>query len=309
MSARNLPSLPYPRFPLRPHQNGQWYKSVWNRLAQKSQQYYFGAWRDDPMGERALKDPILGWLSRKDAIHAGVDNVRVDAVVSADTLTLGELMSRFLAHKRSQVQAGDLSLRTLGDYLVEISRFVAFQKASLPVNALRPEHFSGFMCDMIETRKLGRHARKRVRAYVNAFLRFGVTNGWFIMPPTGMDWKAPPTDPDSIRQAKARAGLKDYSDRIFTGAEIDLLLLNATPTFKAMILLAVNCGLGPADIARLRWEMIDMKSGKLTFPRPKTGVRRISFSRKSAQHFSRFSPLFGSYCSINCVGTSVFISA
>ena len=26
-----LPPLPYPDFPLRPHQNGQWYKSVWNR--------------------------------------------------------------------------------------------------------------------------------------------------------------------------------------------------------------------------------------------------------------------------------------
>ena len=52
-SSRILPRLPYPDFPLRPHRNGQWYKSVWNPRVKKSEQFYFGTWEDDPNGQRA----------------------------------------------------------------------------------------------------------------------------------------------------------------------------------------------------------------------------------------------------------------
>ena len=43
-----LRPLPYAEFPLRVHRNGQWFKSVWNPRAKKSEQFYFGAWHDDP---------------------------------------------------------------------------------------------------------------------------------------------------------------------------------------------------------------------------------------------------------------------
>jgi integrase len=190
-------------------------------------------------------------------------------------LTLGELMARFLTHKRSKASSGELSKTTLGDYLREVKAFVAFQKPFTPAGGLKPEHFSAYMRHLVEERKLGRPARKRVRAYVTAFLRFGAQNGWMVMPATGSDWVAPATDQDSMRQAKARLGLKDHSDRVLTGEEITRLLDRANPTFKAMILLGVNCGLGPADIGRVRWNMIDLKTRTLCFPRPKTGTIRV----------------------------------
>jgi hypothetical protein len=93
----SLPGRPYPEFPLRPHRNGQWFKSVWNPRSRKSEQHYFGSWKDAPKGKRALSDPVLGWLARRDAIKSGMDNVRVEPIPTA--LTLGELMGRFLAHK------------------------------------------------------------------------------------------------------------------------------------------------------------------------------------------------------------------
>jgi integrase len=133
------------------------------------------------------------------------------------------------------------------------------------------------MKHLVENRKLGRFARKRVRTYLNTFFRFGANNGWYILPNAGMDWTAPATDPDSMRLVRSRAGVKDYSDRIVTGEEIDKLLARSQPAFKAMILLGVNCGLGPSDVARLRWEMIDLERGRLVFPRPKTGVRRVGY--------------------------------
>jgi len=271
----SLPRLPYPEFPLRPHQNGQWYKSVWNPRARKSEQYYFGSWKDDPKGERALSDPILGWLARRDAIKSGGDNVRIQPVVSV--ITLGEVMGRFLAHKLSKARSGELSPATVGDYFREIEAFVDYMKPSTPPSGLRPEHFAAYMRHLADGRKLGRHSRKRVRAYVTAFLNYGAKNGWYSMPGTGADWIAPATDPDSIRQAKARAGIEDFSDRVLTGEEIDKLLERSTSNFRAMILLGINCGLGPADIGRLRWNMIDLEGGRLRFPRPKTGVMRVGY--------------------------------
>jgi hypothetical protein len=159
----SFPVLPYPEFPLRPHRNGQWYKSVWNPRTRKSEQHYFGSWKDDPKGVRALSDSIFGWLARRDAIKAGVDNVRVERV--AAVITLGELMGRFLAHKLSKARSGELSPATLGDYFREVEAFVKYIKPNTPPAGLRPEHFTAYMRHLTDERKLGRHSRKRVRAY------------------------------------------------------------------------------------------------------------------------------------------------
>jgi hypothetical protein len=117
MATRILPKLPYEGFPLRPHRNGHWYRSIWNSHSKKSEQFYFGSWVDDPKGERAMRDPEIGWLVRRDAILAGIDNVRVQLAV--DNMTLGELMARFLTFKRGKVVSGELSLTTLNGYLQE----------------------------------------------------------------------------------------------------------------------------------------------------------------------------------------------
>jgi integrase len=107
------------------------------------------------------------------------------------------------------------------------------------------------------------------------------------MPNTGVDWVCPATDPDSMRVARARAGLRDYSQRVVTGEEIDQLLDRAQPAFRAMILLGINCGLGPADLGRLRWNMIDLERGYLNFPRPKTGVARVGYLWKKTRRALR----------------------
>ncbi|HTW94326.1 MAG TPA: tyrosine-type recombinase/integrase [Tepidisphaeraceae bacterium] len=279
--SHSLPNLPFAGFPLRPHQNGYWYKSLWNPRSKKSEQFYFGKWSEDPKGERAISDPVSGWLARRPAILAGVDNVRVQP--SGDDLSLGELMTRFLTFKRKMVQAGELSLTTLGDYLREVQHFVTFFKPSTPAGGLRPEHFTAYMNHLIDGRNLGRHARKRVRGLITAFLRFGEKNGWYQMPNCGTEWVAPATGPEAMRQAKARAGIKDVSDRILTGEEIDRLLERACPTFKGIILIAANTGLGPADIGRLTWDKIDMHRGRLRYPRGKTGVARFGYLWKKTR--------------------------
>lgn len=263
------PSKPYPDFPLFAHSGGQWRKDV-RVNGGKPQPFYFGTWKDDRKGERALKD----WLARQDAIRAGIDNPRVAAVASG--MTAGDLMGRFLSAKRLAVQGHELSPTTFGGYLRELPRFVGFVGTDAQVTEIKPQHFAAYAKRLIES-KQGRHARKRVIAYVKAMFHWGAENGFFPRPVFGTQFVAPDTSPDAMRQAKAREGKKDHSKRVVRGEEIDQLLKRATPLFRAIILVGVNCGLGPADIGRLRWDHLNLETGELNMPRGKTGTERRGY--------------------------------
>src|SRR5205809_917090 len=52
------------------------------------------------------------------------------------------------------------------------------------------------------------------------------------------------------------------------------MLKTTSVQLKAMILLGINCGFGNEDCATLPIDAIDLKTGWVRFPRPKTGVDR-----------------------------------
>ncbi|MHC4595625.1 MAG: tyrosine-type recombinase/integrase [Planctomycetota bacterium] len=43
---------------------------------------------------------------------------------------------------------------------------------------------------------------------------------------------------------------------------------------RAMIWLGLNCSFGCTDCGKLKWKDLDLKNGRVRFPRNKTGVRR-----------------------------------
>ena len=43
---------------------------------------------------------------------------------------------------------------------------------------------------------------------------------------------------------------------------------------KAMLLLGINCGFGPSDVANLPTKAVDLATGWIDYPRPKTGIPR-----------------------------------
>jgi integrase len=256
---------PTPGFPLFVHPNGQWAKKV------KGKPYYFGTWKDDRKGRAALQE----WLARKDAIEAGRD--RLPAAPVTDGMTLGALMRLFLEHKtKAWKSAKEISGATLHDYLNDLRDFVDVMGVGVVVATLGPSDFTHYADKLIE-RNLSRTTRARIIGYVKAMLNYGADNGMYPRPNFGTAFKKPDTSPEAIRQEKARAGKADYSRRIVTGEEITLLTDNAAPSLKAIILLSINCGMGPADVGRLRWRDIDMDTGTLNLPRGKTGVDRRSY--------------------------------
>jgi integrase len=265
------PGKPRPDFPLFPHANGQWAKKFF--LNGKHALKYFGPWSDDLKGERALLD----YLARKDAILAGLDNLRVTS--PGEGMTLGELVGRYLDSRRQAMLAGELSGRMYGDYLAELHRFAKSVGEGAKVAAIRPEHFSAYAGTFTTIRHLGRHSRKRVIALVKAMLNWGAGMGFYPPPTYGNDFAAPSTTAAAIRQAKAREGKPDHSGRIVTGEEVDNIVLwfKRNPQFKAIVLMGVNCGLGPADIGRLRWRHFNIDTGELNMPRGKTGTDRRGY--------------------------------
>ena len=52
------------------------------------------------------------------------------------------------------------------------------------------------------------------------------------------------------------------------------MIAAAPQPLKAMILLGINAGLGNADVGRLQERHLNLKTGWLDFPRPKTSVGR-----------------------------------
>jgi integrase len=73
----------------------------------------------------------------------------------------------------------------------------------------------------------------------------------------------------TLRQARAAKG-----ERLYEPGQIKKLLKKAEPHMAAMILLAINGGLGNNDLALLRPEAFDLNKAWLDYPRPKTGLPR-----------------------------------
>ena len=61
---------------------------------------------------------------------------------------------------------------------------------------------------------------------------------------------------------------------MFEADEIRRILDVAGPIRRAMVLLGANCGFGNTDVATLPQAAVDLDSGWIDFPRPKTEINR-----------------------------------
>jgi integrase len=269
-----LPPKPYPAFPLFASKNGQWRKDV--RIGGKVRPFYFGPWATDPQGKAAVAE----WLAREPAIRAGLDHVATAAKVAPGGLTIGEVFRRFLADKQAEYEAGRLSGPMLDDYIRELNKFGAWVGADAKVDALLPEHFAGYRRHIETTRKLGvDRLATTIKLVKAAFNHAGPDGmGWCKQVSFGAGFRQPATDPDSKAAARLRAGDTAEDLPIYTGQQIDWLIDHApSPVVKAAILMGINCGVGPSDLARMQWAHVVKGGRKLQMRRGKTGIRREGY--------------------------------
>jgi len=242
------PRKPNGDFPLYAHKNGQWAKKI------RSKVHYFGPWVDS---DGALQR----YLDEKDDLNAGrTPRHRVDG------LTMRDLANRFLTVKKHLVDTGELSPRTFGDYYATCERIInAFGKTRLVID-LASDDFEKLRVDFSKTRgpvALGNEVQ-RVRVVFKYAYDAGIVDRPVRFGPT---FKRP--SKKVLRKVRQQKG-----PRMFEADEVRVMLEAASAQLRAMILLGINCGFGNNDVATLPLEALDLETGWVEYPRPKTNVER-----------------------------------
>jgi integrase len=243
------PAKPYPDFPLYAHATGRWAKKIRGKL------HYFGHVKD---GWKAALDK---YDSQKDALHAG-KRPRVES----DALTLKDLANDFLNMKQARVASGELSPRTMAEYVLVAKTLVKFFGDRRFVTDLLPDDYSELRNWMAKKWGLYRLGNS-VKAARSVF-KFAFESGKIDKPVRfGPNFSAPNKKTMRIYRSKQER-------KLFTAQECRDLIEAASVPMRAMVLLGLNCAFGNADCANLPLSAIDLAGGWVNFPRPKTGVER-----------------------------------
>ena len=226
----------------------RWAKKIRGKM------HYFGPW-DDPDG--ALKN----YLTQKDALHAG-KKPRPDP----EALTVKEAANAFLNHKTALLEAGELSVHTWDNYKRATDELVSHMGKSRLVSDLDPQDFAALRTRM--SKKWGPHRLAVTIQHIRSVFKHAFEARLIPAPILfGPGFKRPTKK--TFRLHRAAQGKK-----LFSAEELRNLIAAAGTPMKAMILLGVNCGLGNSDCGNLPLAVVDLDTGWLDYPRPKTGIGR-----------------------------------
>jgi integrase len=243
------PRKPHADFPLFPHASGQWAKKI------RQQIHYFGKWSDP---QAALEK----YLATKDDLQAG----RTPRARKPEDTTVRDLVNAFLTHKQDLLTTGELCQRTFQEYHNTCERLVKAFGRVRPVDALVAEDFRHLRAQI--ARQWGPIRLSNEIQRVRSVLKYGFDAGLLDKPIRfGPDFRKPSAK--VLRQNRAAAGPK-----MFEREELSAILAAAGPNMRAMILLAINGGLGNGDVAGLPCSAVNLDTGWLTYPRSKTGIER-----------------------------------
>src|SRR6267154_3409784 len=245
---KKKPAKPYPDFPLFPHATGRWAKKIRGKMC------YFGPW-DDP--DKALKT----YLDQRDDLHAG----RRPRSKSGG-LTSGDLVNRFLSAKRRLVENQELSARYWADLHMTGKQIVKALDRNRLVTDLAADDFEELRSALAKGR--GAVTLSNQITNVRTIFHWAYESGLVDRPVRfGPDFRPP--SKATLRREKQERGVK-----LFKAAELRRIIDAAEQPLKAMLLLGINAGLGNADVGRLQERHVNLKTGWLDYPRPKTAVER-----------------------------------
>jgi integrase len=242
------PEKPRPDFPLFPHATGRWAKKIRGKL------HYFGPW-DDPQGA------LDKYLDEKEDLHAGRTPAK-----EVEAVTVKLAANKWIKGKNDKLVSAELSPLTYKKY-EDIARIVikAFGVRRL-VADLRADDFAKLRAKL--TARWGVHRVRDYIQHVRSIFKHALESGLIMSPVVFGPGFAKPSR-KTLRLHRAAQGPK-----LFTRDEVRAMLADATVPMRAMILLGINAGLGNADVSKLPLSAVNLATGWLDFPRPKTGIER-----------------------------------
>ena len=234
--------------PLFAHASGQWAKKIDGKIR------YFGVWADLPAAMDDYHAFLNGWENQDPAAY-----------------TIRKMCNDFLHAKKESIKG-----RTWDEYQDVCKIMVSVWGPNKPAASLKPDHFKPLR-DKLATKKNGEPAAPKTLQNLigrcRAVLNFAYKNAKVDLEIRGGQHFAKPSVSE-IRKYKAS---QDHLGELDLQAnQINDVLELATPQIRAMILLGVNVGMGNEDCAKLELRHVNMASGWLNYPRPKTGVKRLA---------------------------------
>jgi hypothetical protein len=176
--------------------------------------------------------------------------------------TLKSCIKKYLASRERLQESGEITRRHVLDMEYTLDGLSDLFGSRL-LTGLGSEDFGVWRANLAKTNgpvSLSNHIA-RVRIFLNWCKRERIITD---LPPGDALRK-----PSKAQLRKARSA---KGSMMFEPEELRTLLKYANPQLKAMILLALNCGLGNKDISLLAKK--NVKGGVLDFPRNKTGIER-----------------------------------
>ena len=250
-AARKQSAKPYPDFPLFRHASGQWAKKCRGKL------FYFGTDTDEALAKWQHDEPYR---------RAG----KTPPPYEPDALTLRQLCNLYLAAKEAAVETGDLTKRSFQDYHRAAKQLLTHLGRNSAVAHLGPEDFRKLHGKLAAKYK-SPSALKREIQMVRTICKFALDEQLIDRPVVfGQAFKGPSAK--RLRIAKADAG-----PQIYSAAEYRRMIDQANPQLKAMLLLALNTGMGNADIALVKLSDLNLSDGWFRSFRIKTGIGRAAW--------------------------------
>lgn len=187
--------------------------------------------------------------------------------VAGRDVTLHTLVNSFYEFQCGRAEAGELKPATLSSIHGSCARCLKFFKRDAKVGNLTPARFTKFRSWLNKN-----YTVTTVQVTVKelrAALAFGTRNRLICeMPEMG---ECRPPSARLLRRHKRERG----KGRVLSQKDVVALLAVCRPLDRAFVLLGVNCGLGPADIAALEWGHLN--GHWLDYDRIKTGERRVGW--------------------------------
>jgi integrase len=175
--------------------------------------------------------------------------------------TVGAQVAAWLDLLRQRAEAGKISADRFDNLRCHLGRFSGFVGPGLPTTAIDESRLEGYFLHLLGLVKGGQIAEATADSVFKAakgFVRYLHERRVIDLP----------------RNLGSRAlsfGGAAKKVETFTAEQVRALAASATGQLKLHVLLALNCGMYPSDIADMKDEEVDWEAGTVTRRRSKTG--------------------------------------
>ncbi|MEM8738961.1 MAG: tyrosine-type recombinase/integrase [Planctomycetota bacterium] len=245
---------PYAGFPLSAHTHtNRWYKTI------KGSRRYFGPLDDWKAALARYEHEAPYWADGATPPPMGEKPDTAKSVRS--------VINAFMDAKARQVEAGDMTPRTLSEYHSVAKVIAATFGTRRSIDTLTPDDF-GKLRAVLAKRHASPTTLGNVITRCRSIFKWAVDNGITDKATRyGTQFGKP-------KRRAVKLARRERAHQFFEAAEVRAMLDAADTTTRAIVLLGINAGLGNDDISNLTIDDLDLTAGVLDLYRRKTGEER-----------------------------------